>query len=115
MTSKTARPVDRCQRSQGRLCQRGRGKAAPQPVKALQEIPPFLPAFARAKDLLIRYQYEAKLSRSERWSNAGQRGKPGLFNGLQGWYPHPELNRNQRFRKPPLYPFELWGPKNEGA
>jgi hypothetical protein len=25
------------------------------------------------------------------------------------WYPHPELNRNQRFRKPPLYPFELWG------
>ena len=26
-----------------------------------------------------------------------------------GWYPHPELNRDQRFRKPPLYPFELWG------
>ena len=25
------------------------------------------------------------------------------------WYPHPELNRDQRFRKPPLYPFELWG------
>jgi hypothetical protein len=27
----------------------------------------------------------------------------------QGWYPHPELNGNQRFRKPLLYPFELWG------
>src|SRR5262245_6238250 len=27
------------------------------------------------------------------------------------WYPHPELNRDQRFRKPPLYPFELWGRK----
>ena len=25
------------------------------------------------------------------------------------WYPHPELNRDQRFRKPSLYPFELWG------
>jgi hypothetical protein len=25
------------------------------------------------------------------------------------WYPHPELNGNQRFRKPLLYPFELWG------
>jgi hypothetical protein len=25
------------------------------------------------------------------------------------WYPHPELNRDQRFRKPLLYPFELWG------
>jgi hypothetical protein len=25
------------------------------------------------------------------------------------WYPHSELNRNQRFRKPLLYPFELWG------
>ena len=24
------------------------------------------------------------------------------------WYPHPELNRDQRFRKPLLYPFELW-------
>jgi hypothetical protein len=24
------------------------------------------------------------------------------------WYPHSELNRNQRFRKPLLYPFELW-------
>jgi hypothetical protein len=23
------------------------------------------------------------------------------------WYPRPELNRDQRFRKPPLYPFEL--------
>lgn len=28
-----------------------------------------------------------------------------------GWYPHPESNRDQRFRKPPLYPFELWGHK----
>ena len=27
----------------------------------------------------------------------------------QGWYPHPELNGNPRFRKPLLYPFELWG------
>ena len=25
------------------------------------------------------------------------------------WYPHPELNGDQRFRKPLLYPFELWG------
>ena len=25
------------------------------------------------------------------------------------WYPHPELNGNPRFRKPLLYPFELWG------
>jgi hypothetical protein len=25
------------------------------------------------------------------------------------WYPRPELNRNQRFRKPLLYPFELRG------
>jgi hypothetical protein len=32
-----------------------------------------------------------------------QRGYPG------GWYPHPELNGDQRFRKPLLYPFELWG------
>src|SRR4051794_37246878 len=24
-----------------------------------------------------------------------------------GWYPRPELNRDQRFRKPLLYPFEL--------
>ena len=31
------------------------------------------------------------------------------FPGLSKWYPHPELNRDQRFRKPPLYPFELWG------
>lgn len=23
------------------------------------------------------------------------------------WYPRPELNRDQRFRKPLLYPFEL--------
>src|SRR5262245_27554852 len=29
--------------------------------------------------------------------------------GTQLAYPHPELNRDQRFRKPPLYPFELWG------
>ncbi len=29
--------------------------------------------------------------------------------GSPGWYPHPELNGDQRFRKPPLYPFELWG------
>ena len=29
--------------------------------------------------------------------------------GVHEWYPHPELNRDQRFRKPPLYPFELWG------
>ena len=26
------------------------------------------------------------------------------------WYPRPELNRDQRFRKPLLYPFELRGP-----
>ena len=25
------------------------------------------------------------------------------------WYPHQELNLDQRFRKPLLYPFELWG------
>jgi hypothetical protein len=25
------------------------------------------------------------------------------------WCPHPELNWDQRFRKPLLYPFELWG------
>jgi hypothetical protein len=25
-----------------------------------------------------------------------------------GWYSHQELNLNQRFRKPLLYPFELW-------
>jgi hypothetical protein len=28
---------------------------------------------------------------------------------IQSWYPHPELNGNPRFRKPSLYPFELWG------
>ena len=28
---------------------------------------------------------------------------------LQGKCPHPELNWDQRFRKPLLYPFELWG------
>ena len=28
---------------------------------------------------------------------------------FMGWYPHPELNGNPRFRKPLLYPFELWG------
>lgn len=35
---------------------------------------------------------------------------------LWNWYPHPELNRDQRFRKPPLYPFELWGqaPRKRG-
>src|SRR5213595_527410 len=27
----------------------------------------------------------------------------------QSWYPRPELNWNQRFRKPLLYPFELRG------
>ena len=27
----------------------------------------------------------------------------------QKWYPQAELNGHQRFRKPPLYPFELWG------
>ncbi len=31
------------------------------------------------------------------------------FPAFRDWYPHPELNGNQRFRKPPLYPFELWG------
>ena len=31
------------------------------------------------------------------------------FLGFMGWYPHPELNGNPRFRKPLLYPFELWG------
>ena len=29
------------------------------------------------------------------------------------WYPHPELNGNQRFRKPLLYPFELWGQRRQ--
>jgi hypothetical protein len=28
---------------------------------------------------------------------------------LPSWYPHEELNLDQRFRKPLLYPFELWG------
>lgn len=26
------------------------------------------------------------------------------------WYSHQELNLDQRFRKPLLYPFELWEP-----
>ena len=29
--------------------------------------------------------------------------------GPGDWYPHPELNGDPRFRKPLLYPFELWG------
>ena len=28
---------------------------------------------------------------------------------LEEPYPHPELNGDPRFRKPLLYPFELWG------
>ena len=40
-----------------------------------------------------------------------KRSQPILLSlsSLSRWYPHPELNRDQRFRKPPLYPFELWG------
>ena len=34
---------------------------------------------------------------------------PGMELGFLVWYPHPELNGNPRFRKPLLYPFELWG------
>jgi hypothetical protein len=34
---------------------------------------------------------------------------------VEGWYPHPELNRNPRFRKPLLYPFELWGQAVDSA
>ena len=30
------------------------------------------------------------------------------------WYPHPELNGDPRFRKPLLYPFELWGRSPHG-
>ena len=37
------------------------------------------------------------------------RGARLAFVGFVGWYPHPELNGNPRFRKPLLYPFELWG------
>jgi hypothetical protein len=40
-----------------------------------------------------------------------KRSQPILLSlsSFSRWYPHPELNRDQRFRKPPLYPFELWG------
>jgi hypothetical protein len=34
-------------------------------------------------------------------------GEPRL--AVTAWRPHPELNWDQRFRKPLLYPFELWG------
>ena len=40
--------------------------------------------------------------------NAWKADSP-VFLAFLSWYPHPELNRDQRFRKPPLYPFELWG------
>ena len=57
------------------------------------------------------------------WSDTDQRylGTRIIFNDTEksnwAWDPvagayywhHPELNGNQRFRKPLLYPFELWG------
>ena len=62
---------------------------------------------------------ERRFSRQQRFRT--HRAKKEGRRSLSSWYPHPELNRDQRFRKPPLYPFELWGrawetslPKNEG-
>src|ERR1039457_7567196 len=39
-------------------------------------------------------------------------GMPSRSPKGAGWCPHPELNWDQRFRKPLLYPFELWGQKH---
>ena len=35
-------------------------------------------------------------------------GESPVIKGDFEWYSHQELNLDQRFRKPLLYPFELW-------
>lgn len=47
-------------------------------------------------------------------TRVGVAGVPWLPLGSLWWRPRPELNRNSRFRKPVLYPFELRGRAKSG-
>jgi hypothetical protein len=49
--------------------------------------------------LKFRRQHWAGVGNAKRWRTGCD----------WNWYPHPELNGDPRFRKPLLYPFELWG------